>query len=449
MRWAALLALAACHDPSIVVGGLYEVASLKAIPNRDLDILFVVDNSPSMTEKQASLAQNFPLMMDTLAELDGGLPNLHIGVVTSDMGTTGSNAPDDPAPPVGSGPGACHGKGDDGALQHANAPELAGSFITDLGQPDGTRLQNYTGELRDVFGHIALVGDLGCGFEQHLRSMQKALATPTGFLRPAANLAVVILADEDDCSVADPAFFGNDPQLGPLQSMRCFVQGVKCNPDTPNTPGTYADCGPRTDSTYIDDVAPFVDALVALKGDERRVMVSGVVGNPTPVAVELAAPPGGGSPIPQLAPSCSYTGGSTGMETADPAARLAAFLDHFPGRTQISSICDPDLGGALTQIGDTAKKLVGDPCIDTTHLLDSSPDPGIQPACEVVDVRDAAPDAPVSIPPCVAAGGLDCFELVADVRACPSSTDHLRLSLQRSRAVADDTWTHVRCQLAD
>jgi len=36
-------------------------------------------------------------------------------------------------------------------------------------------------------------------------------------------LAVVILADEDDCSVSDPTFF--DPSsatLGPLQSFRCF-----------------------------------------------------------------------------------------------------------------------------------------------------------------------------------------------------------------------------------
>src|SRR5262249_20735684 len=154
--------------------------------------------------------------------------------------------------------------------------------------------------------------------------------------------------------------------------------------------------------------------LVALKGDDRRVMVSGVVGNPAPVDVALLPPPGGGPAMADLAPSCTYAGGPTGMQTAAPAVRLAAFLDHFPGRSQLTSICDPDLGGALGEIGDTAKKLVGDPCIDTTNLLDSSNDPGIQPACEVVDVRDAAPDQPVSFPPCVAPGGIDCFELVPD-----------------------------------
>src|SRR5258706_11991035 len=87
-----VLATAACSDTAIVVGGLQEVTSMRASMNRDLDILFVVDSSPSMTDKQASLAQNFPRMMDVLAQLDGGLPNLHIGVVTSDMGPNGGPA---------------------------------------------------------------------------------------------------------------------------------------------------------------------------------------------------------------------------------------------------------------------------------------------------------------------------------------------------------------------
>ena len=48
----------------------------------------------------------------------------------------------------------------------------------------------------------------------------------------------MILADEDDCSVGDSAFFGGDTsQLGALQSFRCFRFGVQCDPDDPNTPG--------------------------------------------------------------------------------------------------------------------------------------------------------------------------------------------------------------------
>src|SRR5512144_440234 len=121
------ICLAACTSSEVVVGDLQDVATLRAIPNRDLDVLFVVDNSPSMADKQRSLAANFPRMMDVLATLDGGLPNLHIGVVTSDMGTSATSTP--PAEPVGAGPGACSGTGNNGALVQGQA--VSGPFISD------------------------------------------------------------------------------------------------------------------------------------------------------------------------------------------------------------------------------------------------------------------------------------------------------------------------------
>jgi hypothetical protein len=447
MRKLALLCLATgCTTRSIAVGDLHEITMFKAIPNRDLDVLFVVDNSPSMLDEQMQLAGNFPRIIDALSALDGGMPNLHIGVVTSDMGTTGSLDPSNPAPRVGASTGACDGQGDNGALQHANAPELTESFIRDVELDDGTRRRNYTGELREVFAHIALVGDRGCGFEQHLRAMERGLTDPSGFVRPEANLAVVIVADEDDCSVATPAFFGVGSDLGPLQSFRCFAKGVTCDPSNPDTPGAHSHCVPFAASPYVDDVAPFVDELVALKGDARRVMVAGIIGDPAPVVVERAVPPGETTAIPQLAPSCVYDGPS-GTQHADPAVRLAAFLDRFPGRSQRTSICNPDLSGALSQVGETAKQLVGSSCIDIAYLADSSADPGLQPACQVTDVRDAAPGEPLSIPACGEGIATDCFNFVEDPRTCPTTPDHLRLQIARSHQASDDTWTHVRCQV--
>src|SRR5688500_10426668 len=93
----ASLALAACQT-SVIVGDLQEITTLRAFPNPNLDILFVIDNSPYMIEQQASLAANFTRMIDVLDQLDGDLPNLHIGVVTSDVGTTSRTAP--PAPMI-------------------------------------------------------------------------------------------------------------------------------------------------------------------------------------------------------------------------------------------------------------------------------------------------------------------------------------------------------------
>ncbi len=428
-----VLAFAACTSENVVVGDLQEVTTLKAIPNHELDVLFVVDNSPSMLDKQQSLAANFPRMIDVLSTLDDGIPDLHIGVVTSDLGTSGSQTA--PAPTIGTpGVGGCAGTGDGGVLQQT--PDMTARYLG-----DGT----YTGALRDAFATLARVGDGGCGFEQHLGAMRRALdnnATNAGFLRDSANLAVVILADEDDCSVADSAFFGTDPALGPLQSFRCFQFGVQCDPDD-TSPGAKTNCRPRTGS-YLDDTTPFADFLVSLKGDARKVMVAGVVGDPSAVAVDLQTPPGGGSPIPTLAHSCTFAG-PDGTEVADPAVRIASFLDQFPGRSRLTSICNDDLSGAVADIGHSAKQLMGDPCLDTSALADTSDAPGIQPACEVADVRDSAPFAPAPIPPCSAATGT-CYDLAADPVACPSTPDHLRIQIRRDVDAAPDTWTHVRCE---
>jgi hypothetical protein len=445
MRLAFVCAvLAACHS-SVVVGDLEEITTLRAVQNHNLDILFVVDNSPSMTEQQQSLAANFTRMIDVLEQLDGGLPDLHIGVVTSDMGTSSFSGL--PAPSIGQiGLGGCTGNGDNGALHHASAA-LTGSFISDIGLSDGTRQKNYTGALRDVFGQIALVGAGGCGFEQHLSAMRRSFTNPAnvGFIRPNANLAVVIIADEDDCSVLHPALFSADEDMfGPLTSYRCTRFGVECSPDDMTTPGTKANCEPRKTSQLIEDVQPFVDALVAQKPDPRYVMVAAIVGDPNPVKVELNTM--NGQVGPALIPSCRFAGPG-GEELADPAVRLAAFLDAFPGRSTLTSICNADLSGALTQIGSTAKKLVGDPCLDSPTLADASEDPGLQPACEVLDVRDSAPNEATIVPMC-APGVTDCFEITPDLAACPSAPDNLRVKFQRTTVPALDTWTHVRCQLA-
>src|SRR5258708_8801390 len=46
--------------------------------NRDLDVLFMIDNSPSMAPLQTKLAANFSLFMTTLARPPGGFATLHL-----------------------------------------------------------------------------------------------------------------------------------------------------------------------------------------------------------------------------------------------------------------------------------------------------------------------------------------------------------------------------------
>src|SRR5215813_14323777 len=104
--------LAGCPDRSIdKVDPLQGRVEAKDVPvdiNRDIDILFLIDDSPSMADKQQNLADNFPKFIQVLESIPGGLPNVHIGVTTSDMGTQGP--PPNFGPTVGAGlPGACAG----------------------------------------------------------------------------------------------------------------------------------------------------------------------------------------------------------------------------------------------------------------------------------------------------------------------------------------------------
>ena len=115
--------------------------------------------------------------------------------------------------------------------------------------------------------------------------------------------------------------------------------------------------------------------------------------------------------------------------------RLAAFLDAFPGRSRLTSICNPDLSGAVGDIGLSAKQLMGDSCLTADVLPDS---------CEVTDVRDSAPDDPIRVPRC-ADGGTTCFDLIPDAAACPNTPDHLRVQIHRGVDPSADTWTHIRC----
>ncbi len=447
----ALASLAgACNDPGVVIGELHDTLVLPAIQNRNLDLLFVIDDSPSMADKQAALAAAFPQMIDVLSQLDGGLPNLHIGVVTSDMGTSASAS--SPGPAIGSiGQGGCIGTGQAGALHVAEGITTDGAlFLVDVEVSPGVREQNYTGALRDAFTANARdVGVGGCGFEQHLSGMSHAFDNPAnaGFLRADANLAVVILADEDDCSLRDAALLGPETAtLGPQQSFRCFRFGVTCDEDS-NTPGDKSHCVSNESSDYIDAVGPYIDRLIALKGDERRVMVGVIAGNTAPTTVELRSPPGGGSSQTALAHSCTIDYPS-GPAVADPAVRLKAFIEGFPGRATFTSVCSPDLSAPLHEIGASAKGMMGDPCLDSSRLADVSPMPGVQPSCEVLDIADSAPTASTSLAEC-SSGAPDCYEIVADATACPSTADHLRVRLNRVSAVTSDTWTYVRCKRAE
>ena len=325
-----------------------------------MDLLFVIDDSASMLDKQNAFNRAFPSLLAQLQTADGGLPNLHMGVVSTDLGTSAAGG-GTPAPTIGAiGQGGCAAFGKEGKLT-VGAATVEGKYL----EVNRNGTDNFTGTIADAFDAMTKLGGFGCGFEQQLGAMRMALdnnPANTGFVRESANLGVVVLSDEDDCSASNPALFAaTGPDLGALDSFRCFRHGVECAEDV-TTVGVKTQCKPATASAYVSDVTPFKDFLVGLKKAEaRRVMFGAIIADPTKVAVEMRTSPSGGAPAPALDHACDFTT-ANGPAVADPGVRFAALAAALP-RSKVTSICDDDLTAQATQLGQALKGLVNDTCL--------------------------------------------------------------------------------------
>ena len=379
--------------------GSVELIDVGVTTLRALDVLFVVDDSATMVQEQEALAAAFPSFVDALVDT-GELVDLHVGFVSSNLGTA----------PAGTGGPGCAGQGDDGhLLAPADCPALTDGapYVTHRVAPGGEVESNVTGALAEQLECMARLGTDGCGFEQHLESMKRALenqAENDGFLREEANLAVIVLADEDDCSASDRALFitqtGGDTRdslLGELTSYRCFEFGVACAEDAEGERalGARTGCAPDDESEYIEPVGTYARFLTELKGGRHRVAVATIAGDVEPVAVGLEE----GLDRLWVEPECKVCpGGGADCTTAEslvsaaPAIRLHALADRFAGRSQVEDICAYDgeadaldYAAALGRIGERLRIDGGTRCLDSAPA-DRDPDTaGLQPLCEVVE----------------------------------------------------------------
>ncbi|MFT3692827.1 MAG: hypothetical protein QM831_06785 [Kofleriaceae bacterium] len=429
------LLVAACGKSTVTVGTMQEIMIEPEVPNTELDVLFVVDNSPSMMPKQDALRASFPKMMEQLAALPGGLPDLHIAVVTTDLGTSDRNG--NIAPAIPGSVGGCSEQGDNGLFR--TAPDVVADNYIVAGAT-----QNYTGSLEDAFSALTEVGAIGCGFEQPIGAAVRALTSTdphnAGFLRPEANLLVAFIGDEDDCSLENAAMLTTDTsRLGPLQSFRCTRYGVTCDdggatPDDMNQDGSKSECHASTDTTYLVSVDGMADQLKALKVDASQIMVAAIAPPSDPVTIDLEAPAGSSTPIPAVENVCDPANVPDGWLGA-PGVRYAEFAAQFPTRSSVESLCaSSDLTLPLTNIGITARQMMGDTCIDVP-LLDTSDVPGVQPQCDVEENG-------AKLPMCDATTRTDCW-VVATSPSCQLA-DHLALTLIHAAPIAG-VYAHVSC----
>jgi hypothetical protein len=458
--------LAGCPDRTISkVDPQQQGAVKKAIPvSADIDILFVIDNSASTSDKQTVFAANFPKFVAALDAFPTGRPNLHIGVVTTtvDIGVQGFG-PGCPSP----------NPNDNGLLQ--NTPRVTGCspptgrFISDIKNSTGGRTTNYSGTLDVAFSCIAQVGATGCGFEAQLEAMKRALdgSRPenAGFIRNGAYLAVIFLTDEDDCSVGDTNIFTlgsgatgpGDFRCQPLYAYKCDSGAISAS-----GPGTYTGCTPRTDS-YLRDPAFYFQFLTSVKPPEQ-IVVAMVIGDPKVDAQTGKADIGTGpitTPFNQtlaLLPSCNAV--INGNPTIGrPGIRLASFLTNFgQNRGRSYTICQPDYTAALVDIGNLLFNAVS-PCLEgDVDTRDTDPNnPGTQLDCTVTDVQNAGTSSQTStlIPACkmAAAGMVDpasakpCWWSDSSATSCPTTTTHFEINFDRTSPPATGTTTDVECAI--
>ena len=380
-------------------------------PVQKLDLLFVVDNSNSMAQEQEALKAAFPRFIEVLTRGrrsdDDPKPfaaatDLHLGVVSTDMGIPGVN--------FGSNTNCNSSGGDDGKLQHIpRGAGCTGMYPTFL---------SYGRDLDPThaafdFGCIAALGTGGCGFEQQLEAPLKALwpsifkdapgnvVNPNpilflsttsqgtlgrgdlplaqggnlGFLRndPAQGLsliAIVLVTDEEDCSSRttehlrpkeqysmDSPYYAQDlnlrcyynPQLlydvsnRYLKGFQLLRQGNEQLVLFAGVPADLVDKVALEAVNFSDDAqrTAFYDRI--LSDDRMR------------EKIDPNAQPGQGA----LQPSCARLDRTGNMATAFPPRRIVSLAKGFGENGMVQSICQDDFATAFDPIIDMIANRLG------------------------------------------------------------------------------------------
>ena len=442
---------------------LVEVKELPVNLNRKVDLLFVIDDSGSMEKNINNITANFSNFINVLQTIPDGmggfsLPDVHIGVVSSDAGCGDGNRDDGNLQTTRRTP-----TGPNTEDTEVCAMVQGNQFISDIANTDGTRATNYTGNLADAFTCIASVGTMGCGFEQHLESMKRAITKSqtgsgnVGFLRDDAYLAVVILADEDDCTAGAATLFNTSEANGIRDSFRCFEYGVSCDQEArepgvdmgPDPAVTLTNCVPNEDeSSIIEPIQGFIDFLRNdVKEDPRDVIVATIIGNPDVVSVgRQSADADDNNPgWYKLLPSCTQVDGDETYQAA-PGVRLNAFRQAFPDRNAFTTICDSDLSDGLETIARLLGRVIGNPCIEGILADKDEVAPGLQAECSASMLNEDGTGIEETLPQCNdAVTNTPCWRLEVEPQCMNPAAGDLSIKLEWGGPAPADKIVSVQC----
>jgi len=367
------------------------VQSVPVNPQRALDLLIVIDDSPSMRDEQAKLQQQVPRLVNLLltggaAEPDAvgefpAIESLHVGIITPDMGYSVPDPPEGVEVGVNFNPtNACTRFGEFGRNGQMQVEGLSGTgpdrdqciaqtppadtFY--LNYPEG----NFTAQ--DLVDDVECVTgqDDGCGFEQQLESIlaSKDNGANAGFNRDDALLAVILITDEDDCSSTTPLVFdveSRDASLNELQGPFTSMDELQFN----------LRCYEHQDE--LQAIERYIDGIAALKSDPSQIVFAAITGIPEDPTLDRAnfatdaeryqaildtddmeerIPEGseGDQQGTQLVPACTATDGSG---SAAPGRRIVETMEGLAVTnsgvgTVVESICQADYAPALNAIVD-------------------------------------------------------------------------------------------------
>ncbi|MBK7076143.1 MAG: hypothetical protein IPH44_27985 [Myxococcales bacterium] len=363
----ALIALAAgaCTDggPQALDGPLELACSVRTEryvpPSGRLDLLIVVDRTPSAAALDASLAA----VADELVTFEGR--DVRVAIVTSELGAAVPGCSADRTVPALPDPRRCGVDGD--------YLDLAAST------------RNYVDPLADVLACLLDVPRSTCAVSQPLAAATAALDGSLPALRVFqranhADLGVLIITDGDDCSLARPDALGAIAGDDTAVDAACFARGVICDGDAPTVPGAKAGCRPRTGAGLQDPIA--TAAALQARGGVHIGGLGVVAGDATVVVTAAGA----------LAPAC------TAGAPLGPAVRLRA----LPGRGVGFSTCTTIGSAWLAMLAPFLIHPIGT-CAPRGIDLDPT-QPGAQAVCTATAGGEvlAACDAPTRDParPC-------------------------------------------------
>jgi len=368
---AATAVLHGCACDTVPSNAVEDCQATQVLPDKvQTDILFVIDDSGSMSGEQANLANSLGVFIAALAA--SPVENeFRIAVTNTSIEGFKATATSTPAQAYGGGPsaGVPYPDGALVAITQSGGLGVSGDFIYDAalypqtGGWGGNRILDAgMTSLQQDFRANVLVGTQGSGREQPFRAARLALTdrlaeANAGFLRPGARLAVFFLTDEDDCS--------GDPSTSVSTNAECHDLAVKDDP------------------ALMDGVTDFAGFLLGPIGGELRDVSVGAIAGFDPVTLQPSA--------------CTCAGAGCGaLDQADRIDQLRAALGD--ARMQVGSICAADFSPALlrfaAQLTPSSLPLQGTPADWRLLAVKLTKAGGAVVACTVA--LDGTPEAPAA-----------------------------------------------------